>query len=128
MKLNRLIVLCFAVLFFYGCRKGENAKEIIPPPTPGPGVTEIGLSGDIKNPDGSPAEGVEVTIDGHKTITSASGLFEYTGKVSNADKVKLSISKNGYFKCILAVSWKTIKLKVIQFVISHINLKAYEIQ
>ncbi|SDG21710.1 hypothetical protein ACRQ5D_30720 [Mucilaginibacter sp. P25] len=98
MKLNRLIILCFAVLFFYGCRKGENAKEIIPALTPGPGAAEIGLSGDIKNPDGSAAEGVDVTIDGHKITTSASGLFEYTGKVSNADKVKLSISKKGYFK------------------------------
>jgi hypothetical protein len=98
MKLNLLITLFLVVFFFNGCKKGENANEIIPPPKTELGVDEVAISGSIKNPDGSDAEGVEVAIDGHKIITPASGFFEFAGKVSNADKVKLSVSKNGYFK------------------------------
>lgn len=94
MKLNRLIILFLTVLLFHGCKKGE--KGFVPPNDPK--SKEIGLSGTIYGPDGYPAEGVVVTIDGHKSVTPASGLFEYTGTVSNVDKVKLSISKNGYFK------------------------------
>jgi len=94
MKLNRLIILFLTVLLFHGCKKEE--KGLVPPNDPR--SKEIGLSGTIYGPNGYPVEGAVVIIDGHKSITSASGLFEYTGTVSNVDKVKLSISKNGYFK------------------------------
>lgn len=98
MKSNLLITMFLAIFFFYGCKKGENANEVVPPLTNGLGAGEVGISGSIKNPDGSAAEGVEVIIDGNRIVTPASGLFEYIGKVRNVDKVKLAISKKGYFK------------------------------
>lgn len=96
-KLKALIYFILITLTVTGCKKSNNKVDTTISGN-AVAVDEIGLSGIIKQPDGYPAEGVEVRIDGHKIITSADGLFEYKGRVKDADKVVITVFKTGFFQ------------------------------
>lgn len=90
-------LLCIVLFLLLGCKKHDNTELVVPPPTPLPAKTELGLSGTVFNTDGYGAGGVELTIEGQKLFTAANGTFEYSGGVANPDKVKITLVKKGFF-------------------------------
>ena len=99
MKISALqILFCLALAVLLGCKKRD---DISGPTTPSPAVIavdEVGISGRIYLPDGLPASNAEVDIDGKTITTNTGGFFIFQGNVSNPDRVKVTISKKGYFQ------------------------------
>lgn len=88
-------------LLYYGCAKKSLATDgdpiTSPPPTTIKLNGQVTIKGTALSDGGAPAENVTVSIDGNTIVTNSAGIFTFTGKAIDSNKVVVKFTKTGYF-------------------------------
>ena len=114
---NRIVIRIFALvllipsLLWISCRK--NTDSLVPS-NENPVLLESGVIGQVLDPQGNPAENVQVSHDKTTVVTDKNGVFILKNQFMNSHGAQLTFKKSGYFllhKSIIPIKGKLVNMK-----------------
>ena len=114
---NRIVIRIFALvllipsLLWISCRK--NTDSLVPS-NENPVLLESGVIGQVLDPQGNPAENVQVSHDKTTVVTDKNGVFILKNQFMNSQGAQITFKKSGYFqlhKSVLPIKGKIVNMK-----------------